>query len=151
MHQLHEYGWSEAWESHFQPHKDKGFIPGRISREVKNSYTVIIENDEITALLSDILWKAAKNRGMLPAIGDWVALSRKNPADPYKIVAVLPRKSCFSRKAKNTFGRNYCKPGSSDEQIISANVDTVFLIIALDADYKLRKIERYLSIIWESG
>lgn len=151
MSTLDKYGWNDAWESEFQPYTDKGFIPARIGREMRNSYDIITENGDAKASLSDLLWKAAKNRSMLPAIGDWVAVCRKQAADPYRIMDILPRKSCFSRKAKNNFGRNYSKAGSSDEQIISANVDTVFLVVALDADYKLRKIERYLSIIWDSG
>lgn len=151
MYTIHEYGWNDTWESSFQPCKDKGFIPGRICREMKNTYNVITDAGEVSAVLSDLLWKAAKNRSMLPAIGDWVAVCQKQPSDPYKIMEILPRKSCFSRKVKNTFGRNFSKAGSSDEQLISTNVDTVFLIVALDADYKLRKIERYLSLIWESG
>lgn len=151
MYSIADYGWNEAWESLFEPYRIKNYIPARISGEFKNSYNVITENAETHAILSDLLWKAAKNRSMLPAIGDWVALSQKNATDPLKIMAILPRKSCFSRKAKNTFGRRFEKAGSSEEQIISANVDTVFLMLALDADFKLRKIERYLSIIWESG
>ncbi|MDD4310079.1 MAG: ribosome small subunit-dependent GTPase A [Candidatus Cloacimonetes bacterium] len=151
MYSLHDLGWNEAWESTFQLYKDKGYIPARISKEMKNSYSVIMESGEANARLSDLLWKAAKNRSMLPAIGDWVALQQKHIGDPYQIMEVLPRKSCFSRKAKNTFGRNFTKPGSSDEQVLSANVDIVFLVIALDADYKLGKIERYLSLINESG
>ncbi len=151
MYQLHELGWNEAWESAFQPYKDKGLIPARICQEMKNSFGIIMETGESTAVLSDLLWKAAKNRTLLPAIGDWVAVQRKDSRDPYKIMSILPRSSCFSRKAKNTFGRNYDKAGSSDEQVLSANVDIVFLMIALDFDYNLRKIERYMSLIWESG
>jgi len=151
MYQLHELGWNDAWESAFQPYRAKGLIPARLSREMKNCYFVISETGEVPAKLSDLLWKAAKTRGMLPAVGDWVAVQRKHANDPYVIMEILPRKSCFSRKAKNTFGRNFYKPGSSDEQVISANVDIVFLVVALDADYKLRKIERYLAIISESA
>lgn len=151
MYQLHELGWNDAWESTFQPYREKGLIPARLSREMKNSYFVVTESGEVPARLSDLLWKAAKSRGMLPAVGDWVAVQQKQANDPYVIMEILPRKSCFSRKAKNTFGRNYSKPGSSDEQVISANVDLVFLVVSLDADYKLRKIERYLAIISDSG
>ncbi|MEF3694476.1 MAG: ribosome small subunit-dependent GTPase A [Candidatus Cloacimonadota bacterium] len=151
MYQLHELGWSDAWESTFQPYREKGLIPARLSREMKNSYFVVTESGEVPARLSDLLWKAAKSRGMLPAVGDWVAVQQKQANDPYVIMEILPRKSCFSRKAKNTFGRNYSKPGSSDEQVISANVDLVFLVVSLDTDYKLRKIERYLAIISDSG
>ena len=149
MYRLHELGWNEDLEKAFQPYREKGFIPARISKQMKNAYNVLMETGEVAARLSDLLWKSARNRSMLPAIGDWVALHQKHEADPYIIMELLPRKTCFSRKEKNTFGRNFNKPGSSDEQVISANVDTVFLISALDADFKLRKMERYLFLIWD--
>ena len=63
---------------------------------------------------------------------------------------ILPRKSYFARKQKNTFGRNFNKPGSSDEQVISANIDIVFLVFSLSYDFSLRTIERYLLLAHRS-
>ena len=55
---------------------------------------------------------------------------------------VLPRKSVFIRKAS---GKN-CM-----EQVVAANIDTVFLCMALNRDFNIRRLERYLSIVWDSG
>ncbi len=151
MYPLNELGWNTELEAAFQPYKEKKCIPARICQEMKNRYGILMETGEDVALVAQKLFDSAFNRSDLPAIGDWVAVERKKPVDPYRIVAILPRKSCFSRKAKNTYGRNFTKAGSSDEQILSVNIDIVFLVVSLNFDYNLRKIERYLSLIWESG
>jgi len=56
----------------------------------------------------------------------------------------LPRRSVFSRTAVLGGAR-------TDEQVMAANIDTVFLVAGLDTDFNIRRIERYLSIIWNSG
>jgi ribosome biogenesis GTPase len=55
---------------------------------------------------------------------------------------VLPRRTCFSRQAAGT---------APIEQIIAANLDTVLLVTALDRNFNLRRLERYLAAAWESG
>src|SRR5207253_6805573 len=73
-----------------------------------------------------------------PAVGDWVTLREGRAV----IQEVLPRRSAFRRKSAG-FG--------SDDQVLAANVDTVFLLTGLDADFSPRRIERYLTTAWESG
>jgi ribosome biogenesis GTPase len=73
-------------------------------------------------------------------VGDWVAL--KTGSSGTTIHAVLPRTSQFIRKAA---GRR------AEEQVVAANVDTVFLVTGLDGDFNVRRIERYLILVWESG
>jgi ribosome biogenesis GTPase len=75
-------------------------------------------------------------------VGDWVALKRGSDNDGATIQGVLPRKSKFSRKVKGQL---------TEEQVVSANIDTVFLVNGLDHDFNLRRIERYLALAWESG
>jgi len=58
------------------------------------------------------------------------------------IHALLPRKSVFSRKVAGQI---------TEEQVVAANIDTVFIVTGLDLNFNLRRIERYLSIAWESG
>jgi ribosome biogenesis GTPase len=58
------------------------------------------------------------------------------------IHAVLPRRTSFARKIAGS---------RTEEQIVGANVDTVFLLTSLNQDFSLRRIERYLIIAWESG
>ena len=78
---------------------------------------------------------------VLPAVGDWVAARVVDPALAF-IEAVLPRSTQFSRRA----------PGSSvAEQVLAANIDLALVVCALDHDFNLRRIERYLVLAAESG
>jgi ribosome biogenesis GTPase len=75
-------------------------------------------------------------------VGDWVAAAPVPQEQKAMIHAVLTRKSAFSRKVAGE---------SADEQIIAANIDTVFIVTGLDENFNMRRIERYLSLAWESG
>lgn len=90
---------------------------------------------------------AAMERSDFPAVGDWVILeSPERPtslgSDEAMIQGILPRKSKFSRKVAGK---------TTDEQIIATNIDKVFLVNALNMDFNVRRIERYLTLAWESG
>ncbi|HEY6329941.1 MAG TPA: ribosome small subunit-dependent GTPase A, partial [Blastocatellia bacterium] len=78
----------------------------------------------------------------LPAVGDWVAITFGADSDQAVIHHVLPRKTRFIRKSA---GRN------SGDQVIAANVDTVFLMTSLNQDFNPRRLERYLVLAWDSG
>ena len=77
-----------------------------------------------------------------PAVGDWLALRPPTGEGRAMIHAVLPRKTRFSRK---TAGQR------TEEQVVAANVDTIFLVSGLDGDFNPRRIERYLTAAWDSG
>lgn len=83
----------------------------------------------------------AASRVDLPAVGDWVAMRRTRP-DEAIVHALLPRRTKFSRRAVGA---------REDEQVISANIDVVFVVTGLDGDFNLRRIERYLTLAHESG
>jgi ribosome biogenesis GTPase len=84
----------------------------------------------------------AASRSELPAVGDWVVV-RKRPADERgTVVAILPRRSRFSRKTAGQV---------TGEQVVAANVNVVFIAMAFDADYSLRRLERYLLLGRDSG
>ncbi|MDP8211034.1 MAG: ribosome small subunit-dependent GTPase A [Candidatus Stygibacter australis] len=148
---LEEFGWNSYFAESYEDYKEEGLIIARVAREQKNLYGVFTEIGEEQAILSDSLFMNAFSSIELPAVGDWILCRRKEDFDKLFIERILPRRSKFSRKGKNTYGRNYQKEGSSDEQIISANIDTVFLVVSMDRDFNLRKIERYLTLIWDSG
>jgi ribosome biogenesis GTPase len=82
------------------------------------------------------------SRSQLPAVGDWVVIRRRRDQTQAAIVAVLARRSWFSRKIAGSV---------TDEQVVAANVDVVFIVMALDADFSLRRLERYLLLARESG
>lgn len=81
-------------------------------------------------------------RAEFPGVGDWVALAAAEMEGDAKIVAVLPRRSRFSRRAAGD---------PTEEQVVAANIDTVFLVAGLDGDFNPRRIERYLLVAAESG
>ena len=140
---LNDLGWSLQWQSVFEAnHTGNGLIPARVSREDKQAYLVLTECGERVAVAAGKLWHAAQSGGVLPAVGDWVAVARDANDGPAVIHAVLPRRSAFSRKIA---GRR------SDAQIVAANVDDVLIICGLDGDYNLRRIERYLTLAYGSG
>lgn len=77
-----------------------------------------------------------------PAVGDFVLVNWNESGNSAIIESVLPRKSAFIRKAAG-------EPWQ--EQVVAANIDTVFLCMALNNDFNLRRLERYISIAWDSG
>lgn len=145
---LDDFGWSEQLASHFSPWAEKrDLCPGRVTVEFNYLYRVVVELPdagarEIDAVLAGRLKHRAVSRSELPAVGDWVVVRRRPGEDRGSIIAVLPRRSRFSRRAAGH---------ATDEQVVAANVDVIFIVMALDADYSLRRLERYLLLARESG
>ena len=116
---------------------------GRVTAQYNNIYRAITEGGEVYAEISGRLRHAAASASQLPAVGDFVMLDKVDAAGGNAIIHhVLDRKSAFSRK---TAGR------ATDSQIVAAGIDTVFVCMALDRDYNLARLERYLAIAWDSG
>lgn len=127
--------------SHFEPYSAEGCVPGRIAVSIRDEYRVLTGRGELRAEPSGALLYGAAGRAELPAAGDWVALRVADESFAL-VTAVLPRRTRFSRRAA---GRR------EDEQIIAANVDTALIVCGLDGDFNVRRIERYLTIVRESG
>lgn len=139
---LNILGWNEAYENAFQEFKNQGYAAGRVFAEYKNFYKVIYEGGEVLSEISGKLLHGAEVQQDFPAVGDWVAISPRQSENRGTIHHVLPRKSKFSRKVAGTNTR---------EQIIAANIDTVFIVNSMNNDFNPRRIERYLLLAWESG
>jgi ribosome biogenesis GTPase len=133
-----------GWNSFFQQHLKAGDwrIPGRVVEEQRSAYRVACEAGELPAEAAGRLRHTVAGRSGLPAVGDWVLVEARLGEDRATIHEVLPRKSKFSRKAA---GRE------TAEQVVAANIDTVFLMTSLNADLNPRRIERYLTVAWDSG
>ena len=138
---LERLGWDRVREDAFTGYLDQGLVPARVAREDRGRYLLLDGRRERPAVVSGRLRHASAARAALPAVGDWVA-ARVGGAGAAQIAAVLPRTSAFTRKAAG---------GTTEEQVIAANVDTVFLVSGLDHDFNPRRIERYLAAAWESG
>jgi ribosome biogenesis GTPase len=135
-------GFTPQVAEHFAPYREKGYAVGRVALEHKRMYRVYTEWGELLAEISGKLRHEALMREDYPAVGDWVVISPRPQEQRATIHAILPRKSKFSRKAAGE---------TIEEQIVAANVDTVFLINALNQDFNPRRLERYLILAWESG
>ena len=116
--------------------------PARVAVEFNHLYRVYGLDGDLEAVVSGRLKHHATSRSELPAVGDWVVVRRRADEGRASIVHVLPRRSCFSRKAAG---------GVTDEQVVAANVDVVFLVMALDGDFSPRRLERYLLLARDSG
>ncbi|MBK1832951.1 ribosome small subunit-dependent GTPase A [Roseibacillus ishigakijimensis] len=140
---LQEIGWSDFFEEQFAPYRKKGWVPARLVEETKINFRAWLEGgDELEVVTGGKVWHAASCDAELPAVGDWVAVEVQDDGDEHIIRARLERRTTFSRK----------KPGnSSEEQVIAANVDLVVVVTDAVADFNLRRLERYLTLIGKSG
>ncbi len=106
--------------------------------EHRSEYVIYTEHGELRAELAGRLRHGDEH----PAVGDWVAVALRPSEGRATIHAVLPRRSAFTRKVAWA---------ETKPQVVAANVDVVFVVCGLDANYNVRRIERYLTLAWESG
>ncbi len=135
-------GWTPTLADAFAAHAADGLVPARVALEHTHVYRVFTESGEWLARVSGRLRHQALKRADFPAVGDWVAIEPPADGADARIRAVLPRSSRFSRRAAGD---------PTEEQIVAANIDTVFLVSGLDGDFNPRRIERYLVVAWDSG
>lgn len=139
--QLSDLGWSPFFESFFEDYRIKGHTSLRIVRVNKGNYIASNGSKDFSCELTGKFTFQSEGKGNFPTVGDWVVVSEIPNESKALIHAVLPRKSAFSRKVAGE---------KSDEQVVAANIDTVFIVTGLDMNFNLRRIERYLSLAWES-
>ena len=130
-----EYGWNDYFASNFQKFQGEGLRPGRVFLEHKHLYRLYTEFGEVLGEVSGRFRHLAESTGEFPAVGDWVAAAIRLEEKRATIHGILPRKSRFSRKIAGEETR---------EQVVAANIDTVFIVSSLNQDFNLRRIERYL-------
>lgn len=141
MNILQRYGWNSFFDHAFSAFAAEGLIPGRVIAQLRNSYTLKTEQGDLSAHLAGKVRYYARGTEDLPAVGDWVAV-RSTGDGAARIEQILQRQTQFVRKA----------PGErTEQQVLAANVDAVFLVSGLDNDFNLRRIERYLVLAAESG
>jgi len=118
------------------------FNIGRVASQSKDLYQVITETGVLRAEISGKLRHEARTLSVYPAVGDFVLVDRTDNSEGNGIIHhILTRKSIFARKVAGA---------TEDLQIVAANIDTVFICMALNNDFNLRRMERYLSIAWDS-
>lgn len=134
-----------GWDSHFQSHLDNiqndKVFPARVVGVQKKFFLVNQGNKETLVTVAGRF--NHKRRNPYPVIGDWVLVTEAVISD------VLPRKNVLSRGAAGTHGKQGTQPVK--EQVIAANLDTVFIVSGMDRDFNIRRIERYLTLVYNCG
>ena len=115
---------------------------GRITLQEKELYQLVTDRGEKWAEVSGKFRYHADVASDFPAVGDFVMVDWNDQGGNAVIHQILPRKSCIPRKAAGN---------ARQEQVVAANVDTIFLCMSLNNDFNLRRLERYLAIAWDSG
>jgi ribosome biogenesis GTPase / thiamine phosphate phosphatase len=134
---LDALGWDAELASAFEQLQDDNLFPARIAAQHRGAFVLFAEEGELRARASGRLFYEHDVGGQLPAVGDWVAVT-----PPATVTSILTRRSAFIRKNAGH---------DSTEQVLAANVDAAFLLAGLDDDFSLRRLERYITIAWESG
>lgn len=127
--------------------KEAAYFPdyflGRVVAQYKDMYKVATDKAEVFAEIAGKLRYDSEDMSDYPAVGDFVMVDREDELHGNAIIHhVLTRKSIFVRRAAGT---------AHDVQIVAVNIDTVLICMSLNNDFNLRRLERYLSITWDSG
>jgi ribosome biogenesis GTPase len=138
---LKNLGFSEQLINESKEYDD--YLLGRVITQSKSIYRVATRTSEITSEISGKFRFSVASVLDYPTVGDFVVIDSNDKNHGNAIIhKVLPRKSMFVRKAAGT---------TNEIQAIAANIDTVFICTSLNKDFNLRRLERYLSVVWDSG
>jgi ribosome biogenesis GTPase len=122
---------------------DAAPLTARVVSHHRNRYVVRLSSGFANAHLPGRAHRTTSSPEDLPAVGDWVTVTAVAGDPPVAIIrSVLPRRSAFRRKTAGSV---------TTAQVVAANVDLAFVVTALPGDVNVRRIERYLTLAWESG
>ena len=138
---LEEWGYNEQLEKFRVENNLQDFQPGRVIAEHKERYVVKTTAGEVEAEITGNLRFTARSREDFPAVGDWVALTVYDTTLAI-IHQLFPRSSIIKRQAVGQKG---------DVQVIAANIDQALIVQAVDRDFNINRLERYLTICNSSG
>ncbi len=143
---LTELGWTDRFQSIYNSVDNAGCIPGRLATEHRGGFVAFTTIGELFCEVAGRLRFDASDRGDLPAVGDWVVLRPRltsgSGGDQAQIMRILDRKTKFSRKVVGT---------ATEEQVVAANIDYLFVVSSLTEEFNVRRIERYLTNAWDGG
>jgi ribosome biogenesis GTPase / thiamine phosphate phosphatase len=143
LHTLEPLGWTPFFQDQLDAALEPDLVPARVVIEYQDRYRLLgTEGYSWAQLSGNIRHQAEVDRLGRPAVGDWVAVRPAGDDDMGTIVHLLERQSCFVRQSA---GRR------SGAQVVAANIDTVFVVTSCNRDFNPRRIERYLTTVWNSG
>jgi ribosome biogenesis GTPase / thiamine phosphate phosphatase len=139
---LRALGWTEFFEGGFAPFAAEECFPARVAVQMKGHYLLYAEEGECRGEVAGKIHYTAKGSEDFPVVGDWVVVKGKAKEGVGIISAILPRRTEFARKAAGD---------RSGKQVLTANVDVVFVVSGCDAEFNLKRLDRYLVIARSSG
>jgi ribosome biogenesis GTPase len=142
---LHALGWDERHATLFSS-EAPGLVPGRVLSEERGQYLVASATGEGPASASGRLRHDTEldPTAAWPTVGDWVALEPGAGDGQHRLIQrVLTRRTAVIRRA----------PGDRKlpSQVLAANVDVVFVVTSVNQEFNVRRLERYVTVAWESG
>lgn len=137
---LEDLGYNTGLEKYRKDNNLGNFVPGRVISEHRERYVVMTEKGEFEAEVTGSIRFMANGREDFPAVGDWVSMTTYD-SDFALIHQIFPRFSVLQRKAAGP---------SNEIQVIAANIDYAFLVQAVDRDFNINRLERYLAICYSA-
>ncbi|MFI9051033.1 ribosome small subunit-dependent GTPase A [Streptomyces sp. NPDC053427] len=154
-HPLSGYGWDEGFAENFTPYAGQGIVPGRIVRVDRGRVDAVVAasagdgdgtGDGVRTVLADTALVATSDPMKVPCTGDWAVIDLENGRAGNHVDgvvrALLPRRTAFVRSTSSK---------RSEGQILAANVDHAVIAVSLAEEFDLGRIERFVSLAWESG
>ena len=141
---LEKLGWDSALAEAFEIYGREGFAALRIVSQQGNLYTALGEGGEFAGKVTGRMRYECAQMGDFPAVGDWIAAKVNADNGSMFIRAVLPRRTKFTRARMN-------KGAYVGEQVVSANVDILFIVLGLDQEMNQARLQRYVAQAKPSG
>jgi ribosome biogenesis GTPase len=140
---LEDMGWNDFFAKGLEESANRTHRPARVTGVRRGVFLVFDGSGEYQATVSGRLQHNCGAGFLHPAAGDWVTVRESI------VTGVLPRRNALSRGASGSRGKQ--ASASAEEQVIAANLDTVLIVTGLDRDYNVRRIERYLTLVYNCG
>jgi len=141
---LQQYGWTEERQAELALLETDRLAVGRIAQATRNFCQLLSAAGEVTVRVPGRFRHQHASKTALPVVGDWVLFKPGSATRDGSVERILSRRTLLVRQAAG-------QRGSLQEQALAANVDLVFIVTGLDRDYNLRRIERYLALVQNSG
>jgi len=141
---LQQYGWTEERQAELAELETDRLAVGRVAQATRNFCQLLTADGEVTVRVPGRFRHQHASKTALPVVGDWVLVKPGSATRDGSVERILSRRTLLVRHAAG-------QRGSLQEQALAANVDLVFIITGLDRDYNLRRIERYLALVQNSG
>jgi ribosome biogenesis GTPase len=132
---LQPLGWSAFFEAHLEN------TTSRPSRVVSEGRDLFLVHDGVREVLASPRGRLRNQPSFPPVVGDWVLVESADD-HRYVVESILQRRTAIVRKQAGSH---------PSAQVLAANVDRVLLVTSMNQDFSVRRLERYLTLIWESG